>query len=94
MALGFLTNLRSVSWVSLTLPKLTQTPSRTNVMLTRCKRGMYIVTSQAFLHKGPGKDCIVGELGKYVGDIGWLEMKDVESGEFLTNPKKRDSMAA
>jgi hypothetical protein len=51
---------------------------------------MYIVSSQAFLHKGPGKDSIVGELSKYVGDEGWLEMKDVESGEFLTNPKKRD----
>ncbi|KAF7336709.1 AAA-12 domain-containing protein [Mycena venus] len=63
---------------------------RTNVMLTRCKRGMYIVSSQAFLHKGPGKDSIVGELSKYVGEIGWLEMKDVESGEFLINPKKRN----
>ncbi|KAJ7773407.1 AAA domain-containing protein [Mycena metata] len=62
---------------------------RTNVMLTRCKRGMYIISSQAFLHKGPGKDCIVGELNQYVGEIGWLRMKDLESGEFLTNPKKR-----
>ncbi|KAJ7274286.1 AAA domain-containing protein [Mycena haematopus] len=64
---------------------------RTNVMLTRCKRGMYIVSSQAFLHKGPGKDSIVGELSKYVGEIGWLDMKDVESGDFLVNPKKQDS---
>jgi len=67
---------------------------RTNVMLTRCKHGMYIVSSQAFLHKGPGKDCIVGELSKYVGEIGWLEMKEVESGEFLNNPKKQDTEAA
>lgn len=60
-------------------------------MLTRCKRGMYIVSSRAFLHNGPGKDCIVGDFAKFVGDdIGWLEMKDVESGEFLVNPKKRD----
>jgi hypothetical protein len=52
---------------------------------------MYIVSSRAFLHNGPGKDCIVGDFAKFVGDdIGWLEMKDVESGEFLVNPKKRD----
>ncbi|KAJ7227297.1 P-loop containing nucleoside triphosphate hydrolase protein [Mycena pura] len=62
---------------------------RTNVMLTRCKRGMYIVTSQAFLHNGVGKDSIVGELSKYVGDIGWLEMKDIEDGNFLDNPRKQ-----
>jgi len=62
---------------------------RTNVMLTRCKRGMYIVTSQAFLLNGAGKDSIVGELSKYVGDIGWLEMKDIEDGSFLDNPRKR-----
>lgn len=59
-------------------------------MLTRCKRGMYIVTSKAFVCNGPGKDSIVGQLSQHVGDIGWLEMKDVESGEFLVNPKKRD----
>ena len=50
---------------------------------------MYIVTSQAFLHNGVGKDSIVGELSKYVGDIGWLEMKDIEDGNFLDNPQKR-----
>ncbi|KAJ7678920.1 P-loop containing nucleoside triphosphate hydrolase protein [Mycena polygramma] len=63
---------------------------RTNVMLTRCKRGMYIVTSQEFLNKGPGKDSIVGDLSKHVGEIGWLTMKEVDSGDFLTNPKIRD----
>ncbi|KAF7374797.1 AAA-12 domain-containing protein [Mycena sanguinolenta] len=65
---------------------------RTNVMLTRCKRGMYIVSSRAFLHKGPGKGSIVSELSTYVGDIGWLEMKDIETDDFLTNPKKQDSV--
>ncbi|KAJ7475943.1 hypothetical protein FB451DRAFT_263342 [Mycena latifolia] len=59
-------------------------------MLTRCKKGMYIVSSTAFISSGPGKDCIVGELSKYIGDIGWLEMKEVESGEFLSNPRKRE----
>ncbi|KAJ6513135.1 hypothetical protein C8R45DRAFT_962556 [Mycena sanguinolenta] len=67
---------------------------RTNVMLTRCKRAMYIVSSQAFLHQGPGKNSIVGELSKYVGDIGWLDMKDIETDDFLTNPKKRESVEA
>ncbi|KAK7033216.1 AAA-12 domain-containing protein [Favolaschia claudopus] len=64
---------------------------RTNVMLTRCMRGMYIVSSKAFLHNGHGRDCIVGELSRYVDEIGWLDIKDVESGEFLTDPRKRDT---
>ncbi|KAJ7126881.1 P-loop containing nucleoside triphosphate hydrolase protein [Mycena epipterygia] len=63
---------------------------RTNVMLTRCKKGMYIVSSATFLGSGPGKDSIVGALSKYVGEIGWLDVKDVENSEFLTNPRKRE----
>ncbi|KAF7312416.1 AAA-12 domain-containing protein [Mycena indigotica] len=63
---------------------------RTNVMLTRCKRAMYIVSSKAFLKDGAGKDCIVGELGEHVGDLGWLESQVLESGDFLDNPRKRE----
>ncbi|KAJ7067045.1 AAA domain-containing protein [Mycena amicta] len=63
---------------------------RTNVMLTRCKRAMYIVSSKAFLQQGAGKNCIVGELAEHVGDLGWLESKDLESGDFLDNPRKRE----
>ncbi|KAF7327653.1 AAA-12 domain-containing protein [Mycena kentingensis (nom. inval.)] len=63
---------------------------RTNVMLSRCKHAMYLVSSRAFLQNGAGKDCIVGELSEHVGDLGWLEMKDLESGDFLVNPRKRE----
>ncbi|KAJ7734738.1 P-loop containing nucleoside triphosphate hydrolase protein [Mycena maculata] len=62
---------------------------RTNMMLTRFKKGMFIVSSWAFL-RGPAKDCIIGKLSSHVGDIAWLNMKEVESGEFLTNPRKRE----
>ena len=56
---------------------------RTNVMLTRCQRGMYIVSSRAFL-EGKGADSLVGkmaaELGKRPG--AWLTRKDIEEWNF------------
>ena len=56
---------------------------RTNVMLTRCQRGMYIVSSRAFL-EGKGADSLVGkmaaELGKRPG--AWLTHKDLQEGRF------------
>lgn len=56
---------------------------RTNVMLTRCQRGMYIVSSRAFL-EGKGANSLVGtmaaELGKRPG--AWLTYKDLEAGKF------------
>ncbi|KAF8263884.1 AAA domain-containing protein [Lactarius quietus] len=52
---------------------------RTNVMLTRCQRRMYIVSSRAFL-EGKGASSLVGkmaaELGKRPG--AWLSRKDIE----------------
>lgn len=59
-------------------------------MLTRCKHGMFIITSHAFLTTGPGKNCLVGEFSQYVGNVGWLNMEEIESGEFLVNPRKRE----
>ncbi|KAH9972822.1 P-loop containing nucleoside triphosphate hydrolase protein [Lactifluus volemus] len=56
---------------------------RTNVMLTRCKRHMYIVSNRAFL-EGKGADSLVGkmaaELGKRPG--AWLTQQDLENGKF------------
>jgi AAA domain len=56
---------------------------RTNVMLTRCKRRMYIVSNRAFL-EGKGADSLVGkmatELGKRPG--AWLTQQDLENGKF------------
>jgi hypothetical protein len=56
---------------------------RTNVMLTRCQRGMYIVASKAFL-QGSGASSLVGmmaaDLGKRPG--AWLTRRDIEGGKF------------
>jgi hypothetical protein len=56
---------------------------RTNVMLTRCQRGMYIVSSKAFL-QGSGANSLVGmmaaELGTRPG--AWLTRRDIETGRF------------
>lgn len=54
---------------------------RTNVMLTRCKRGMFICSSRAFL-RGPGAKSLVGKLLKHVGEQGWLELSDLEAGNY------------
>ena len=54
---------------------------RTNVMLTRCKKGMFIVSSQKFL-SGKGSDTLVGTLLKKMGTESWLDMKAVEEGNF------------
>ncbi|KZT04826.1 uncharacterized protein LAESUDRAFT_629734, partial [Laetiporus sulphureus 93-53] len=35
-----------------------------NVMLTRCQRGMVIVTNKRFLENG-GKDTVMGEMTRY-----------------------------
>jgi len=54
---------------------------RTNVMLTRCKKGMFIVSSQKFL-SSKGSDTLVGTLLKKMGAESWLDMKAVEEGNF------------
>jgi superfamily I DNA and/or RNA helicase len=54
---------------------------RTNVMLTRCKRGQFIVTSKTFL-AGKGASTLVGTLMDKMGEKAWLEMTDIESGKF------------
>jgi superfamily I DNA and/or RNA helicase len=56
---------------------------RTNVMLTRCKRGMFVISSQKFL-TGPGAKSLVGEMAKEIGLKGWLGVEEIEAGEFLT----------
>jgi superfamily I DNA and/or RNA helicase len=56
---------------------------RTNVMLTRCKKGMFIISSQKFL-AGPGACSLVGEMAKSAGAVAWLDVAEIEAGEFLT----------
>ena len=51
---------------------------RTNVMLTRCKRGMFICSSRAFLDGPQGSKSLVGQLLKHVGQAAWLDLNDLE----------------
>ncbi|KAI9440017.1 AAA domain-containing protein [Lactarius indigo] len=55
---------------------------RTNVMLTRCQRGMYIVSSKAFL-QGRGASSLVGMMAAELGNLpgAWLTQKDIEGGK-------------
>ena len=50
---------------------------RMNVMLTRCKHVMYIVSSRAFL-KGKGASSLVGKMAAELGERpgAWLTYKD------------------
>ncbi|PSS19948.1 hypothetical protein PHLCEN_2v3121 [Hermanssonia centrifuga] len=55
---------------------------RTNVMLTRCKKGMFICTSWDFLVDGKGANSLVGRLAASCGDDAWLSMEDLAEGNF------------
>lgn len=56
---------------------------RTNVMLTRCQRGMYIVSSKAFL-QGSGANSLVGMMAAELGKRprAWLTRRDIDGGNF------------
>jgi superfamily I DNA and/or RNA helicase len=55
---------------------------RTNVMLSRCKKGMFIVSSQQFLN-GIGADTLVGQFLKDMAPATWLNYGDIKAGNFL-----------
>lgn len=46
-------------------------------MLTRCKRGMFICSSKAYL-EGDGSDSLVGEMAAEFGERSWVSMADLE----------------
>jgi len=46
-------------------------------MLTRCKQGMFICSSRAYL-EGDGAQSLVGALAAEFGEKGWVDMKDLE----------------
>ncbi|KAJ3570489.1 hypothetical protein NP233_g4369 [Leucocoprinus birnbaumii] len=52
---------------------------RVNVMLTRCKKGMFICTDKSFLH-GAAKTSLVAKLEKAIGSNAWVQwqLKRVE----------------
>ena len=54
---------------------------RTNVMLSRCKKGMFICSSWNFLD-GIGKDTLVGQMARFCGDKAWIGMEHLEQGLF------------
>lgn len=54
---------------------------RTNVMLSRCKKGMFIFSSQKFL-TGAGKDTLVGTLCAKMGNT-WLNESDIDKEIFF-----------
>ncbi|KAL9714395.1 hypothetical protein Ac2012v2_002708 [Leucoagaricus gongylophorus] len=59
---------------------------RTNVMLTRFKRGMFVVSSKKFL-AGAGRDCLVGTIATKIGSKAWLNVNDIAKGNFF-GPRK------
>ncbi|KAJ8474334.1 hypothetical protein ONZ45_g15986 [Pleurotus djamor] len=52
---------------------------RTNVMLTRFKRKMFIITNKVFLDKA-GAESLVGKLAEYFGESAWLSTDSIEKG--------------
>ncbi|KAF9007590.1 P-loop containing nucleoside triphosphate hydrolase protein [Cyathus striatus] len=61
---------------------------RTNVMLTRCKKGMFIVTSEDFL-LGAGADSLVGQLVHNIPREGLISVADVKDGKFLKDLERK-----
>lgn len=60
---------------------------RTNVMLSRCKKGMFIISGKKFL-EGLAKNTLLGEFLKEMygssNNSVWLTPKDIEEETFLT----------
>ncbi|EJD33894.1 hypothetical protein AURDEDRAFT_76602 [Auricularia subglabra TFB-10046 SS5] len=69
-----------VSLVRTKKPGFITNARRSNVMLTRCKKGMYICTNRAFLKTPAAQDTLVGKMAKEWGGNGWIRMADVVDG--------------
>ncbi|CAL1716327.1 unnamed protein product [Somion occarium] len=55
---------------------------RTNVMLTRCKKFLFTVSSWDFLVNGPGANSLVGRMAASCGDDSWIWPDDIDSGNY------------
>ena len=53
-------------------------------MLTRCKKGMFIVSTPQFLTE-TAKDSLIGQFMKKVSDPVWLTLEDIQEEEFWEN---------
>ena len=54
---------------------------RTNVMLSRCKKGMFIVSKPQFLTE-IAKDSLIGQFVKKVSNQTWLTLEEIQGKEF------------
>lgn len=52
-------------------------------MLSRCKKGMFIVSSPQFL-KDIAKETLIGQFLQEMKPAIWLTSKDIEAGNFYT----------
>jgi superfamily I DNA and/or RNA helicase len=57
---------------------------RTNVMLSRCKKGMFIVSKPHFLTE-IAKDSLIGWFVEKISNRTWLTLEDVRGNEFWEN---------
>lgn len=55
---------------------------RTNVMLTRCKKFMFVVSSWDFLVNGLGRQSLAGQMAACLGDDSWISSEDIDSGNW------------
>lgn len=55
---------------------------RTNVMLSRCKKAMYICSSWDFLVGGVGANSLVGRLASHCKDDAWIPAVEALEGHF------------
>jgi hypothetical protein len=72
-----------VSVVRTTEPGFLRSLNRMNVMLTRARKGMVIVTSAPFLHSGEGATTLLGKLShhwEHTGGVPWIDSRRVADG--------------
>ena len=55
---------------------------RTNVMLTRCKKFMFVVSSWDFLINGHGANSLAGRMAACLGEDAWIWPEDIETGNW------------
>ena len=53
-------------------------------MLSRCKRGMFIVSKPQFL-TDIAKDSLIGQFAEKVNPTTWLTIEDIQGKEFWEN---------
>ena len=77
-----------VSIVRTTSPGFMKNQRRTNVMLSRCKKSMIILTHRGFLTKKSVTKTLVGKFSKeHVPITGWVTLGKLEGHEWCCPPK-------